>query len=74
MHGFLALLLTHLGPNTEMTSRHSCCGTAETNPSEDAGLIPGLTQWVRDLVLPRAVVWLTDMARILHCWGSGQQK
>ena len=32
----------------------SCCGTAETNPTsihEDVGLIPGLTQQVKDLVL-----------------------
>ena len=32
-------------------SEHSCHGTVETNPTstrEDAGLIPGLTQWVRD--------------------------
>ena len=30
-----------------------------TNPNsiqEDTGLIPGLTQWVKDLALPRAVV------------------
>ena len=33
----------------------SCHGTAETNPTrnhEVLGLIPGLSQWVKDLVLP----------------------
>ena len=37
----------------------SHCGTAEMNLTgnhEVAGPIPGLTQWVKDLVLPRAVV------------------
>ena len=32
----------------------SCCGTAEMNPTrihEEVGLIPGLTQWVKDLAL-----------------------
>ena len=29
--------------------------------------IPGLAQWVRDPVLPWAVVWVTDAAQI-HCW------
>ena len=38
---------------------------------EDEGLIPGLTQWVKNLTLPQAVVWVADVARIWHCWGCG---
>ena len=49
--GYYKALLKHL--------RGSCSGATETNPTsihEDVGLIPGLTQWIRDPVMPWAVV------------------
>jgi len=39
--------------------RSSYCGSAVRNPTsihEDSGLIPGLAQWIEDLVLPGAEV------------------
>ena len=35
-----------------------------TTDHEVAGLIPVLTQWVKDLALPWAVVWDADTASI----------
>ena len=42
-----------------------------TSIPEDMGWIPGLSQWVKDLALLKAVVQVTDTAWILSCCGCG---
>ena len=42
-----------------------------TGNHEVAGSNPALAQWVKDLALLCAVVWVADAARILSCCGCG---
>ena len=48
---------------SRLRNGHSVC--------EDAGWIPGLSRWVKDLALLQAVAWVADAAWIQHCCGCG---
>ena len=61
-------------PSQECNPGSSLCGSAVGKPIRvrgDVGSVFGLAQGVGDLVMPWAVVWVMDMARILHCCGCG---
>ena len=60
--------------NTKIRSSH--CGSVVTNLTsihEDAGSIPVLAQWVKNMALSWAVVSVAEVAQIPSCCGCGNR-
>ena len=67
------MLTFHLRFKSNNYFRSSHCGSVEMNPTsipEDAGLIPGLAQWVKDPRVRWAGVEVAGVARSWPCCSS----
>ena len=57
---------------TKITQEEFPLWLSEDSLREDAGLIPGLIHWVKDMALPQTMVaYVTDVAQRLCCCGCG---
>ena len=65
-----AVELKEANKNSGCTSH---CGSEGKEPSvpEDEGLMPGPAQQIKDLALPQAAAWVTDVARVPRCCDCG---